>query len=60
MDFLTLACWLSLAKPTRCFWKVDAVYKRFDAKSLQEKLMRLIHAFVIEPDLERLFIMAAL
>jgi hypothetical protein len=38
------------------FGRWNAVYKRFDARSLQEMLMSIIQAFVLEPDLERLCI----
>jgi transposase len=34
------------------FGKWNAVYKRFNAWSLQEKLMGIFRALVVEPDLE--------
>jgi len=38
------------------FGKWNAVYKRFNAWSLQEKLMGIFRALVVEPDLEWVFI----
>jgi transposase len=38
------------------FGKWNAVYKRFNAWSLQEKLMGIFKALVVEPDLEWIFI----
>lgn len=38
------------------FGKWNAIYKRFNAWSLQEKLMRLFQSLVVEPDLEWAFI----
>ena len=38
------------------FGKWNAVYKRFNAWSLQEKLMAIFRALVVEPDLEWVFI----
>lgn len=38
------------------FGKRNAVYKRFNAWSLQEKLINIFQAIVVKPDLEWLFI----
>ncbi len=38
------------------FGKWNAVYKRFNAWSLQEKLMAIFQALVVQPDLEWIFI----